>query len=125
MSSIKGSIGGWRPISIQKICQNTQNYFRMVFENEVGNRSKERVGEVCCSCMASFGTIETHVHICAVSEVQTSIIIQDATRFDEDYKAHTSKTTYMHKVILNSKENGFQCSLTGTRLILIKLCTLE
>ena len=38
---------------------------------------------------------------------------------------YTSKTTYIHILILNSKENGFQCSLTGTRLILTKLCTLE
>ena len=65
MSFIKGSIGGWHPISIQKICQNTKKYFGMVFENEVG-------------------TMETHIHIYAVSEVQTSIIIQDASRFYED-----------------------------------------
>ena len=37
----------------------------MVFENEVG-------------------TMETHIHIYAVSEVQTSIIIQDASGFYED-----------------------------------------
>ena len=56
--------------------------------------------------MASFSTIETHIHIYAVSEVQTSIIIQDATIFYEDYKAHTSKTTYIDIVILNSKKMG-------------------
>ena len=46
--------------------------------------------------MASFGTIETHVHIYAVSEVQTSIIIQDTTRFYEGYKAHIYLEDNLH-----------------------------
>ena len=46
--------------------------------------------------MASVGTFETHVHIYAVSEVQTSIIMQDATRFYDDYKAHIYLEDNLH-----------------------------
>ena len=126
MSSIKGSIGGWRPISIQKLCQNTQKYFRMVFENEVGNYSKEEFEKfVLLAWPALVPLKHTYTYMRLVKGKHRSLYKMQPDSMRITKLIYTSKTTCIHIVILNSKENGFQCNLIGTRLILTKLCTLE
>ena len=98
----------------------------MVFENEVGNYSKEELEKfVVFAWLALVPLKHTHTYMQLVKCKHRSLYRMQPDSMRITKLIYTSKTTYIHIVTLNRKENGFQCSLTGTRLILTKLCTLE
>ena len=67
----------------------------MVFENEVGNYSKEELEKfVVFAWLALVPLKHTHTYMRLVK--CTLIIIQDATRFYEDYKAHIYLEDNLH-----------------------------
>ena len=98
----------------------------MVFENEVGNYSKEELEKfVVFAWLALVPLKHTHTYMRLVKCKHRSLYRMQPDSMRITKLIYTSKTTYIHIVTLNRNENGFQCSLTGTRLILTKLCTLE
>ena len=104
----------------------TQKYFRMVFENEVGNCNKEELEKfVVLAWPALVPLKHTHTYMRLVKCKHRSLYRMQPDSMRITKLIYTSKTTYIYIVILNGKENGFQCNLIGTRLILTKLCTLE
>ena len=98
----------------------------MVFENEVGNYSKEELEKsVVLAWPALVPLKHTYTYMRLMKCKHRSLYRMQPDSMRITKLIYTSKTTYIHIVTLNRKENGFQCSLTGTRLILTKLCTLE
>ena len=101
-----------------EICQNTQKYLRMVFENEVGNCSKEEFKKfVVLARPALVPSKHTYTYMRLVKCKHRTLYKMQPDSMRITKLIYTSKTTYIHIVILNSTENGFQCSLIGTRLI--------
>ena len=98
----------------------------MMFENEVGNYSKEELEKfVVFAWLALVPLKHTYTYMWLVKCKHRSLYRMQPDSMRITKLIYTSKTTYIHIVTLNRKENGFPCSLTGTRLILTKLCTLE
>ena len=98
----------------------------MVFENEVGNYSKEELEKfVVLAWPALVPLKHTYTYMRLVKCKHRSLYRMQPDSMRITKLIYTSKTTYIHIVTLNRKENGFQCSLTSTKLILTKLCNLE
>ena len=88
----------------------------MVFENEVGNCSKEELEKfVVLAWPALVPLKHTYTYMWLVKCKHQSLYKMQPDSMRMRKLIYTLKTTYIHIVILNSKENGFQYSLTDTR----------
>ena len=98
----------------------------MVFENEVRNCSKEELEKFVVLAWPALVPLKhtcTYMQLVKCKHRSLYKMYPDSMRITKFI--YTSMTIYIRIVILNNKENGFQCNLTGTRLILTKLGTLE